>query len=110
VTNIIQAFTFSIFTELVVEERKYLLPMLSVIHCPTVPEEILQTIVDIQINILYHITPLKSFFAGHTLYITSNTTGNKQCVYRLYDWFDLFITRSEMEIQAMLLGSHMGPQ
>lgn len=62
-SNTVQAFTFSIFTELAVKERKYLLPMLSAIHCPTVSEEIWWTIADLQLNIFYHISPLKTLFA-----------------------------------------------
>lgn len=94
------------------EERNYLLPMLSVIHCPTVSEEILWTTVDLQLNIFYHITPLNTLFAVEkaTHFTSQEIKVNKWCLYRLDDWFDLFIARTRMEIWAVLLGNEMGPQ
>lgn len=79
---------------------------------PTLSEEIWQRVFDLQLNVFYHVSPLKTLFAMEkAICLTSQEI--KQSIisaYRLYDWFDLFIAKFRMEIWAMLLENQMSPQ
>lgn len=82
------------------------------IYCPTVSEEIFQTILDLQLNIFYHISPLKILLAiEKATYFTSEEIKQPissvciDCMTGL-----ISIARTRTEIWAMLLGNQMGPQ